>query len=92
MRKIESRYRSNTGPEYAFKWADYRQIKFELMYITSADATQINSWWLENTPLYFQQGADTPVQVRLVGDESPITKRSKPNTYLHEGEIILESF
>lgn len=92
VRKIESRFRSKSGPEYAFKWADYTKITFTATHITSADATQINSWWLSNTELNFQQGAETPVSVRLVGNKSPIAKRSKPNTFLHKGTINLEGF
>lgn len=91
-RKIESRYRSKSGPEYAYKWSDYVRISFTVTHLNSADATQINSWWLSNTELLFQQGSETPVNVRIAGNESPINKRSEPNTYMHEGEIILEGY
>lgn len=90
--KVESRFRSKSGPEYVFKWSDYTSIRFSVRYVSSADASQITSWWLTNTELKFQQGADTPVDVRLVGEDSPMDSRSKPHVNLFEGTIRLEGF
>ena len=91
-KKIESRFRSKSGPEYAYKWADYVFIRFEVKHMSRADATQITSWWLSNTELKFQQGSDDPVDVRITGESSPMSGRSKPYVDQHEGTITLEGF
>jgi len=35
-KKLEDRHRTRTGAEYVYKWAEYRTIKFGIMFVNSA--------------------------------------------------------
>jgi len=93
VRKKESKHRTPSGREYVYKWGDYRQWKFSVMYVNSSFTSIVNSWWSSNTELLFmKEGATEVYSVRLGGTTSPISKFIEPYDTLYKGEIELGTY
>lgn len=92
-KKIETRHRASSGAEYVYKFGYYGARKFDVMYVSSADKTTINSWWAANTDLLFMEvGASEVFSCRLANDYQPIGELVKPYHDQWQGTIELEGY
>lgn len=91
-KKIESRRRTTDGSEYVYTWATYREFEVPVMYVSSADAYQIEQWWENNTELKWMQDGGTVHDVKILGSKSPLTERSMPYIDKFKGTINLGTF
>jgi hypothetical protein len=92
-RKIEDRHRTRSGREYVYKWGEYRQIKFSVEHLSSADQCTVNSWWSGNENLLFKLESSTDItSCRLVNKSKPIDKRIEPYMDEYKGKIELETY
>lgn len=93
QRKIESSLRTRTGANYKYTWGRYGKVEMKVEFLTSADMTQINSWWAANTPLrLFDMGSAVVVSGTISGTESPIAQLVPPYTDKFKGTIELEGY
>ena len=93
-RKVENRHRMRSAAEFVYKWAEYRRHIFTWRFVSSADATIVNSWWSSNSELLFMKDDGTDVSsVRITASEKPITNPIIPyNESQLQGLITLEAY
>lgn len=92
-KKIESTHRTRGGALYKYTWGRFNRTKFDVEYLSSADMTQVNSWWSANTPLrLFDINSTVVVSGYLVNAAQPIDQYVKPYTDLFMGTIELEGY
>jgi len=92
-KKIENRHRTRTGAEYVYKWAEFRTIKFGLMFVSSATQAIVNSWWSSNTDLLFMREGDIDItSCRIMNNSKPISKKVKPYDDQWRGAIELGTY
>lgn len=63
----------NNGAVFSYVWGQQRSTRFTASYVTSAQATQINSWWGARTQLTgrFVNHPSTLLTGRLMGENKP---------------------
>lgn len=92
-KKIENRHRTRSAAEYVYKWGEYGVRKFSVMYVSSATAAIVNSWWSSNTDLLFMREGDADVtSCRLMNGSKPISKKVKPYDDQWRGKIELGTY
>ena len=92
-KKVESRHRTRSGNEYAYKFGDYQHIKMSVTYVDSTFKAIVNSWWNSNADLLFMEEGGTEISsVHLINKELPIGKFMKPYTDQFGGKIELGSY
>lgn len=91
--KMEDVDRSKSGKRYAYKYGDYKRWEFTVMYVSSADAHQLNQWWLDSTNLIFtESGSGVENSVTITNSRKPIAERVEPYHDLFQGKIELEEY
>ena len=89
LAKMQEVDRGLTGQLFIYQFGSYRDFKIPVTYVTSADKTRIESWWMAGTSLYWMNSGGTPVSVRITNDVTPFTKRVKPYIDRFQGVIEL---
>ena len=72
----------------------FRRFTIPLTHVTSLERSLINSWWSSGSELRFVEDNTYPFSftaVRLVGDNTPVTKVVQPYADQYSGEIVLET-
>lgn len=91
--KIETTHRTRSGKQFRYKWGIFSRVKFNASFISSADATKVNSWWGANEPVLLMNADSTSVlSGYLTNDELPIGGRIEGDSTMWTGAIELESF
>jgi len=93
-KKIEDVHRTKAGVQYRYLWGEYTEIKFSLMYVSSADQCTINSYWGGNQDLLFMEvGNEASLKsVHITNKKKPIDGRIKPYADQYKGTVILETY
>lgn len=68
--KIEARHRTRDGSEYVYKWGEYREIEFDVKYVSSSFKVTVNSWWAVNESLVFREGVNWRVNSAEYNNQS----------------------
>jgi hypothetical protein len=90
-RKIESSLRTRTGANYKYRWGGYSRAMLKVEFLSSADMSQVNSWWSANTLLrLFDMGSSVVVSGTIAGASAPIDSFVAPYTDMYKGTITLE--
>jgi len=93
--KINSEMRTRSGKMYSYKWGEYKRFQFSLDFVSDANASIINSWYISGTELLFFITSDTATEVNsvvLMGKSSPISGFMKPYNNYRKGAVILETY
>ena len=91
-KKMETQHRTKGGKLYRYRWSAYERFKFELSFVTSADASVINSWWENNAALLFLDedlGFVAVTSVVITNKSQPMSTRIMPYTEFYKGVIEL---
>lgn len=92
-RKVENSHRTRTGANYRYTWGNFKRVRAKVEYLSSADMSQVNSWWMANTPLrLYDLNSAVVVSGYLVNPSAPIDQYIRPYTDLFMGIIELESY
>jgi hypothetical protein len=92
-RKMESRTRTTTGAEYAYKFGSYDAWRFKLTFVSSETKSIVNSWWESNADLLFVETGQTNVSsVHLTNRETPIFGYMKPHDDQFHGMLELSTY
>lgn len=92
-RKIESRTRTTTGAEYAYKFGSFNSWRFKVMFVNSEFRSIVNSWWESNAELGFvETGGSDVSSVHLTNKTKPIFGYMKPHDDLFNGMIELSTY
>lgn len=91
--KDEVAHRTRAQRRFTYTWGHYRRWELPLTYVTTTDATRINSWWGASTLLNFTQDSGTTVHsVQIVGLELPLSLPTPPYEDLRQGTLVLEEY
>lgn len=91
--KIENVHRTRSGAQYRYTWGRFNKVKFSVENLSSADMTQVNSWWAATTPLrLFDANSTVVISGYLTNASQPIDQYIKPYTDLFMGTIELEGY
>lgn len=91
--KVEDQHRTRSGARYVYKWGQYAKFKVPVEFVSSADASQVNSWWGANTKLLFKNESDSTVfSVQIVNKNLPMGEYQQPYDDLFNGVIELEGY
>jgi len=92
-RKIENEHRTRSGAGYKYTWGRYRRAEFNVEFVSSADACQINSWWNANTTLrLYDMSSVVVVSGYISGNAAPISQLVAPYSDQFRGIIMLEAY
>lgn len=93
IKKDQSEYRAASGKRYAYTWGTHRTWSFPMEFVSSADASQISSWWYSDAKLLLKEDSDAQVfSVQLVGANQPLTEFIRPHRDQLRGTIVLETY
>jgi len=91
--KIQTMHRSKSGFSEMYKFGSYDAIEFEVRYVSSSDASIINSWWNTNTELLFMKEGETSVfSCMLMNNRAPIGAIERPYSDQYKGTIELGEY
>lgn len=89
---IDDIHRTKAGVWYRYKWSQYARVRIPVLYLTSAQASMVNTYWSSSTAVRWWWTDDSIVNSgHIVNDAKPIGQRILPYQDLFKGEIILES-
>ena len=94
-KQIRSDHRTRGGKNYSYKWADFKRFKFKVEWLSTANASIINSWFDARTELLFFVTSSTITEVHsvmLMNNETPLSKYNKPYDNYMKGTILLEEY
>ena len=92
-RKIQDEHRTRDGSRFVYLWGSFKGWRFGARFVSSADASVVNSWWSQNTKLLFKSTSDTAVfSVQLVGSRPPLARFIPPYDDQLQGVIELETY
>jgi len=91
--KIQSQHRTKSGALFQYRWGEFNNFNFTMMYVNSADALAINLWWRNNTQLLFMDENTTAVSsVIIMNKKMPLSERIKPYSDQFRGQIKLGTY
>lgn len=91
--KIQDMHVTRVGNRFTHKFGDRFRVKFGQKFADSQTASTVNSWWKDNTELFWV--ADCGLEVRSVhitNKNLPIGQFVLPSDTLHRGSIELETY
>ena len=85
---------SRSGRRYLYIWATMKRWKVPISFVTSQDASYINSWWQSGTALYMIDTLRPTVtnSVMILNTTLPVGKYVQPYTTLYAGDITLGTY
>ena len=91
---IRNQHRSQGGALQTYDWSNYLAFTVPLQFVSSADATQINSWWQVNDSVFFTMNTEqgnTTALCKIVNTQLPLNQFHQPDQTLWRGTLFLEA-
>lgn len=91
--KTQQRHKSSSGMSEVYKYGDFDAFKFDVNYVSSSDASIINSWWISNTELLFMKiGESSVFSCMLMNAVIPIGNVVRPYHNQFRGTIEIGEY
>ncbi len=93
--KLGSKHRTLSGRLYVYTASTFIKHNFPVEFMTTANASIVNSWWENNTELLLFITSDSITEVQsllLVNKDEPMNKFIKPYNTYKSGVLKLESY
>jgi len=95
-KKIENSIRARSGIQAVYQFGEYRRWKIPVRFVSSGDKQTLNTWWRNNTELFFFDNNDMTAAgtfgVRITNKSAPIFTPEKPYDYEWKGNLELDEY